>query len=150
MILELDAVGSVAVVGVPDEKWGEVPRAYVQLRPGHILNEEQVKAHLAGRLARYKIPKTVVTVADMPRTSTGKIRKRDLRRSWGSESSVGPTRFLHPQPFLRSNHRSGGMTTVMALTGQRPGAFKACCWISSTAPFSSTAPLPLITASLLA
>jgi fatty-acyl-CoA synthase len=79
IILELEAVGSVAVVGVPDEKWGEVPRAYVQLRPGHSLTEDQLKAHLAGRLARYKIPKTVVTVDDMPRTSSGKIRKRDLR-----------------------------------------------------------------------
>ena len=40
----------------------------------------ELKAHLSGRLARYKIPKTVVTVSDMPRTSSGKIRKRDLRQ----------------------------------------------------------------------
>jgi fatty-acyl-CoA synthase len=79
IILELEAVGSVAVIGVPDEKWGEVPRAYIQLRPGHTLSEDQLRAHLAGRVARYKIPKTVVTVDDMPRTSSGKIRKRDLR-----------------------------------------------------------------------
>ena len=80
VILELEAVGSVAVVGVPDERWGEVPRAYIQLRAGHTLTEDQLKAHLSGRLARYKIPKTVVTVSDMPRTSSGKIRKRDLRQ----------------------------------------------------------------------
>ncbi|HEY5846736.1 MAG TPA: AMP-binding protein, partial [Microlunatus sp.] len=79
IILELDAVGSVAVVGVPDEKWGEVPRAYIQLRPGHTLSEDRLRAHLVGRLARYKMPKTVVTVDDMPRTSSGKIRRRDLR-----------------------------------------------------------------------
>ncbi|MCX2746545.1 o-succinylbenzoate--CoA ligase [Arthrobacter sp. MI7-26] len=78
---ELDAVGSVAVIGVPDEKWGEVPRAVVVLREGALLTEDELKEHLAGRLARYKIPKTVVFVDDMPRTASGKIRKSELRRS---------------------------------------------------------------------
>jgi fatty-acyl-CoA synthase len=78
---ELDAVGSVAVIGVPDEKWGEVPRAVVVLREGATLTEDELRAHLAGRLARYKIPKTVVFVDDMPRTASGKIRKSELRRS---------------------------------------------------------------------
>ncbi len=79
IILELEAVGSVAVVGVPDEKWGEVPRAYIQVRSGRRITAAEVREHLAGRLARYKIPKTVVVVDEMPRTSSGKIRKRDLR-----------------------------------------------------------------------
>ncbi len=79
-IAELDAVGSVAVIGVPDEKWGEVPRAVVLLRDGATLTEEQLRAHLEGRLARYKIPKSVVFVAEMPRTASGKIRKADLRK----------------------------------------------------------------------
>ena len=78
IIEELDAVQSVAVVGVADEKWGEVPRAYVQLRPGHTLDEQQLMAYLGGRLARYKIPKSLVLIDNMPRTSSGKIRKRDL------------------------------------------------------------------------
>lgn len=78
-ITELDAVGSVAVIGVPDEKWGEVPRAVVLLREGAHLTEEQLRAHLDGRLARYKIPKSVVFVNEMPRTASGKIRKSDLR-----------------------------------------------------------------------
>jgi fatty-acyl-CoA synthase len=78
-ITELDAVGSVAVIGVPDEKWGEVPRAVVLLREGAQLSEEQLRAHLDGRLARYKIPKSVVFVDEMPRTASGKIRKADLR-----------------------------------------------------------------------
>ncbi|MCZ9880738.1 o-succinylbenzoate--CoA ligase [Arthrobacter sp. B2a2-09] len=80
-ISELDAVGSVAVIGVPDEKWGEVPRAVVVLREGAFLTEDELKEYLAGRLARYKIPKTVVFVDDMPRTASGKIRKSELRRS---------------------------------------------------------------------
>jgi fatty-acyl-CoA synthase len=79
-ITELDAVGSVAVIGVPDEKWGEVPRAVVLLREGAQLSEEQLRAHLDGRLARYKIPKSVVFVDEMPRTASGKIRKADLRK----------------------------------------------------------------------
>jgi len=79
VILELEAVGSVAVVGVQDEKWGEVPRAYIEVRDGYTLTEEEVKTHLAGRLARYKIPKSVVTMTDMPRTASGKIRKHQLR-----------------------------------------------------------------------
>ncbi|WP_461173338.1 long-chain fatty acid--CoA ligase [Arthrobacter sp. Z1-9] len=87
-ITELDAVGSVAVIGVPDDKWGEVPRAVIQLRDGAQLTEEQVKAHLDGRLARYKIPKSVVFVNEMPRTASGKIRKTNLRQHL--ESYVNP------------------------------------------------------------
>ena len=79
-IAELDAVGSVAVIGVPDEKWGEVPRAVVLLREGGRLTEEQLRSHLEGRLARYKIPKSVLFVDEMPRTASGKIRKADLRK----------------------------------------------------------------------
>ena len=79
-IAEIEAVGSVAVIGVPDEKWGEVPRAVVVVREGANLTEQQVHAHLDGRLARYKIPKAVVFVNEMPRTASGKIRKKDLRQ----------------------------------------------------------------------
>ena len=79
-IAELEAVGSVAVIGVPDDKWGEVPRAVVTLREGAQLSEEQLRAHLEGRLARYKIPKSVLFVDEMPRTASGKIRKTDLRK----------------------------------------------------------------------
>jgi len=79
VIMELDAVGGVAVVGVPDPRWGEVPRAYVQLKDGRTLDDGAIQRHLDGRLARYKIPKTVVVVEELPRTPSGKIRKRDLR-----------------------------------------------------------------------
>ncbi|GAA3274984.1 o-succinylbenzoate--CoA ligase [Paenarthrobacter aurescens] len=81
-IAELTAVGSVAVIGVDDPKWGEVPRAIVTLREGGSLTEEQLRSHLEGRLARYKIPKSVVFVEEMPRTASGKIRKMDLRKQY--------------------------------------------------------------------
>ncbi|WP_159708636.1 long-chain fatty acid--CoA ligase [Arthrobacter sp. 18067] len=81
-IAELPAVGSVAVIGVADDKWGEVPRAIVTLREGAALTEEQLRSHLESRLARYKIPKSVVFVEEMPRTASGKIRKMDLRKQY--------------------------------------------------------------------
>ncbi|TFC72463.1 long-chain-fatty-acid--CoA ligase [Cryobacterium sp. TMS1-20-1] len=79
-ISELESVSSVAVIGVPDEKWGEVPCAVVTVRDGFTLDSDDIQAHLRDRLARYKIPKRVVIVAEMPRTASGKIRKADLRR----------------------------------------------------------------------
>ncbi|MDQ4489787.1 long-chain fatty acid--CoA ligase [Sinomonas sp. ASV486] len=83
-IAELEAVAAVAVIGVPDAKWGEVPRAVITVRSGASLTEDQVRAHLDRRLARYKVPKTVVFVSEMPRTASGKIRKADLRRQYAS------------------------------------------------------------------
>ena len=79
LIMELDAISGVALVGVPDEKWGEVPVAVATLKPGVSLTEEDVINHLSGRLARYKIPKRVVFTDELARTASGKIRKADLR-----------------------------------------------------------------------
>ncbi|GAA1153883.1 acyl-CoA synthetase [Nesterenkonia sandarakina] len=81
-IAALEAVAAVAVIGVEDARWGEVPRAVIVVREGHELTEEQVLRHLDGKLARYKIPKSVVFVESMPRTASGKIRKPDLRRQY--------------------------------------------------------------------
>ena len=80
VIAEHSAVGSVAVIGVSDDKWGEVPRAIVTLREGESLTAEQLRSFLDGRLARYKIPRSLVVVAEMPRTASGKIRKMELRK----------------------------------------------------------------------
>ena len=85
IIIELEAVASVAVIGVPDEKWGEVPRAIITISGGHTVTEAEVRAHLEGRLARYKIPKSVVIVDELPRTASGKIRKADLRQMYAGD-----------------------------------------------------------------
>ncbi|GAA1495118.1 acyl-CoA synthetase [Paeniglutamicibacter kerguelensis] len=82
-IMELNSVASVAVIGIPDPKWGEVPRAVVVAGEGMAVSESEVIEHLNGRLARYKIPKTVRIVEELPRTASGKIRKADLRKSFG-------------------------------------------------------------------
>jgi fatty-acyl-CoA synthase len=75
VINELPGVLDCAVVAVPDERWGEVGLAYVT---GDV-DESTIRAHLAGRLARYKIPQHYRFVPELPRTATGKVRRADLR-----------------------------------------------------------------------
>ena len=81
---QMDAIAFVAVFGVSDEKWGEVPRAAIVVREGHELTEADVLSYLDGKLARYKIPKSVVFVDDLPRTASGKVRKPQLRELYGN------------------------------------------------------------------
>ncbi|MGY0065004.1 acyl-CoA synthetase [Streptomyces sp. LZ34] len=74
-----------AVVGVPDHKWGEVPRAVVVAREGAALDLDEVLAFLTGRLAKYKIPKSVVIVEALPRTASGKLLKARVRSMHGAD-----------------------------------------------------------------
>ena len=76
---EHPAIAECAVVGVPDETWGEVGRAFVVGRAGTDLDEAVVLAHLDGRLARYKVPKSVVVVPELPHNASGKLMKSRLR-----------------------------------------------------------------------
>ncbi|MCX4671518.1 o-succinylbenzoate--CoA ligase [Streptomyces sp. NBC_01381] len=73
-----------AVIGVPDPKWGEVPRAVVVAREGAAPDPDTLLASLTGRLAKYKIPKSLVVAAELPRTASGKLLKPELRRRYGS------------------------------------------------------------------
>ncbi|MHC9236497.1 AMP-binding protein [Pseudooceanicola sp. 502str34] len=68
-----------AVVAKPDEKWGEVPCAFVEMKEGHSAGEEELIAFARARLAGFKTPKKVV-FAELPKTSTGKIQKFELRK----------------------------------------------------------------------
>ncbi|MGM7668328.1 o-succinylbenzoate--CoA ligase [Microbacterium sp. A93] len=79
LINDLDGVTGVAVIGIPDDRWGEVPWAVLTVRDGITIDTDQVRAHLDGRLARYKVPAKTVIVDELPRTASGKIRKADLR-----------------------------------------------------------------------
>ncbi|TGQ38469.1 acyl-CoA synthetase [Mesorhizobium sp. M00.F.Ca.ET.216.01.1.1] len=72
------AVASCGVVARSDDKWGEVPIAYVELKPGKTATEAEIIEHCRGLLARYKMPKAVI-FAEIPKTSTGKIQKFRLR-----------------------------------------------------------------------
>jgi fatty-acyl-CoA synthase len=72
-------VREVAVIGVPDAKWGEVGKAYVAPRDGEVLTAEEVLAFCSGGLARYKVPKYVEVLPDLPKGDSGKILKRALK-----------------------------------------------------------------------
>jgi fatty-acyl-CoA synthase len=73
------AIAECAVIGVPDERWGEVGRAVVTLREGADLTEAELLDHLEGRLARYKIPKSVVVVRALPHNASGKLLKSRVK-----------------------------------------------------------------------
>ncbi|HVC99568.1 MAG TPA: AMP-binding protein [Candidatus Dormibacteraeota bacterium] len=76
------AVMECAVIAVPDEKWGEVPKAYVVLKAGREATAEEIISHVRGRLAHFKAPR-YVEFGELPKTSTGKIQKYVLRdREW--------------------------------------------------------------------
>ncbi len=70
-----------AVVGVPDERWGEVCAAFVVLREGATADGEDLRDHCRERLARFKVPRTVTFVDELPRSSLGKVKKGELRGS---------------------------------------------------------------------
>jgi fatty-acyl-CoA synthase len=72
------AVLESAVIGVPDELWGEIPIAFVTLREGAVVEPDELVEHVRGRLARFKAPKRIV-YGPLPKTATGKIQKFVLR-----------------------------------------------------------------------
>ena len=72
------AVLEVAVVAAPDEKWGEVPVAFVTLKDGATATDAELIEHVRGLLARFKAPKRVI-FGPLPKTATGKVQKKVLR-----------------------------------------------------------------------
>ncbi|MGP4115042.1 acyl-CoA synthetase [Streptomyces sp. 4N509B] len=84
LLLDHPDIVECAVIGTPDERWGEVPRAVVVLREGASLDAGAVLARLSGRLARYKIPKSVVIAETLPRTASGKVVKPLVRELYGT------------------------------------------------------------------
>jgi fatty-acyl-CoA synthase len=88
--VRLDAVDDCAVVGVPDDRWGEVGAAFVVVRPGAELTEPRLRAHLEQHLARYKVPKHVRFTDTLPRNATGKIRRVELRALAAETFTNGP------------------------------------------------------------
>ena len=71
-----------SVVGVPDERWGERPLATVVVRDGHQVSPDELRAFLAGRLARWQLPERWAFVAEVPKTSVGKLDKKEVRRRY--------------------------------------------------------------------
>ena len=79
VVASYPAVAMVAVGSVPDETHGELARAYVVLRPGATATETQIIEHCRLHLAAYKLPRSVRFVPDLPKTSTGKVMRRELK-----------------------------------------------------------------------
>jgi fatty-acyl-CoA synthase len=81
---ELPDVQEAAVIGVPDERWGEAGLAVVVPSPGAARDGEALREQLRARLAAFKVPRHVEFVDDLPKTATGKVRKPDLRERFAA------------------------------------------------------------------
>ena len=79
VLYEHDAVLEAAVVGRPDERWGEVPVAFVVLRAGPLGNRRGADRALPSQLAKFKVPKDITFLDALPRNPSGKVLKRELR-----------------------------------------------------------------------
>jgi fatty-acyl-CoA synthase len=86
VLLKHPAVQEVAVVGLPDERWGEAPHAFVVLRPGSVSSGDELREFARANLAHFKVPRAVMFLAELPKTATGKIQKYVLRRG----SAIAP------------------------------------------------------------
>jgi fatty-acyl-CoA synthase len=87
VLLRHPAVQEAAVIGVPSEKWGEAPHAFVVLRPDATTTASEVTTFARDNLAHFKVPKGVTFVTELPKTATGKVQKYTLR---GGQSAITP------------------------------------------------------------
>jgi fatty-acyl-CoA synthase len=83
VLYQNEAIAEAAVIGMSDTRWGQVGRAVVVVKPGCSLTEDEVVAHCAANLARYKLPHSVVFTDALPRNATGKVHKPTLRQTFG-------------------------------------------------------------------
>ncbi len=90
-ILAHPAVLEAGVVPVPDEKWGEVPKALIVLKPNATVTETELAEFCRSRMAHYKCPRSFEFVTSLPKTATGKILKKDLRKKyWQGRDTIRP------------------------------------------------------------
>jgi len=89
LLIESADIAEVSVVGRPDPRWGEIVVAFVVPKPQRELTAAQVLAQLEGRIARFKHPKQVVLVKELPKTALGKVRKEELRQIAQHQPSAG-------------------------------------------------------------
>ena len=84
------ALAEAAVIGIPDERWGERPLLIVVLKPGQSATRDDVLHYLEGRIAKWWMPDDVIFVAEIPHTATGKIQKTTLRERYGRHRADSP------------------------------------------------------------
>ena len=90
VIKEYPGIAEVAVIGVPDAKWGETVCAVVTLKAGQHLQLEQLRKFAETRLARYELPRRLEIVPALPRNATGKTIKAQLRKQFGGIGDTSP------------------------------------------------------------
>ena len=83
-LLDHPAIAEAAVIGIADERWGEVGRAFVVVRAGCVVDPADLASHCGARIARYKVPKEFLLTDTLPRTASGKVQKHILRGWTGS------------------------------------------------------------------
>ena len=90
-LFEHPAVADVAVIGIPDEQWGETVKAMVMLREGESVSAEELMDFCDGRLGGFERPRSIDFIAEIPRNASGKVLKRELREPFweGHERRVG-------------------------------------------------------------
>jgi fatty-acyl-CoA synthase len=86
VLLRHPAVQEVSVVGIPHERWGEAPEAFVVLRPGGSVSEAELREFARSCLAHFKVPQRFTFLPELPKTATGKIQKYILRRGRSAAS----------------------------------------------------------------
>jgi fatty-acyl-CoA synthase len=90
-ILAHPKVLEAGVIPIPDEKWGEVPKALVVLKPGVAATESELIEFCRTRISHYKCPRSIEFVDNLPKTATGKILKKDLRKKyWHGQDTLRP------------------------------------------------------------
>jgi acyl-CoA synthetase (AMP-forming)/AMP-acid ligase II len=85
-------IAEAAVIGLPDEKWGEAVTAVLVSKPGEPIVEDELKAFCRSRLAGYKVPRRIIILDALPRNAFGKVDKPELRRLLGSPDNSSPLR----------------------------------------------------------
>lgn len=112
VLLSHPAVLEVAVLPVPDPTWGEVPKALVVVKPNVQAVETELIEHCRSRLAHYKCPRSIEFLESLPRTGTGKVLKRELRKKyWEGRETIRPD-FAERKENLGTSEGRGGSSTA--------------------------------------